>query len=193
MAKILNKIVPWYKISNTYIVDVGKDNAEERTLYEGIVTRIDVSSDGSMSFGFTLSDNVNKEISSDDLTLYEDVNGYKSDISAKTICKNNVAGLIKAIGIALDIFYIYQDESTGQQYLATRGFFINDNLMVEKIDFPDTLTFSRTVDAEGNVSQWKSNANFDGLVEGDVYASREDALKNHKTILKRFGGKEDLV
>lgn len=105
---------------------------------------------------------------------------------------NNVAGLINAIAINPNIFYIYT-ELTGEQYVAPRGFFINDNTIVEEIDFPETLSFTRTMDETGSISGWTSNANFEGLTDSEIYPSREEALKNHKTIIKRFSGKEDLI
>ena len=192
MAKILNKVYPWFKLSHTYIVDIGEDNAERRMLYEGIVTRIDVSSDGTMSFFFTLSEDVTKERASGELKIYEDANAYKLGKTAEESYMNNVAGLINVIAINPNIFYIYT-ELTGEQYVAPRGFFINDNTMVEEIDFPETLSFTRTVDETGNISGWTSNANFEGLTDSEIYPSREEALKNHKTIIKRFSGKEDLI
>ena len=192
MAKILNKTNPWFKVSQIYIVDVDEDNAERRMLYEGIITRIDVSSDGSMSFYFTLSNDVTKEKASSELKIYEDANAYKIGKTAETSYMNNVAGLFNVIGVNQKICYLYI-EPGGEQYVAPRGFFINYDTMVEGIDFPDTLSFTRTVDEAGNPSTWTSNANFEGLAESDIYASREDALKNHRTIIKRFGGKEDTI
>lgn len=192
MAKILNKTNPWFKLSQIYIVDVGEDNAERRMLYEGVVTRIDVSSDGTMSFYFTLSEDVTKERASGELTIYEDANAYKLDKTAEKLYRNNVAGLINAIDLNANIFYIYT-ESSGEQYVAPRGFFVNEDTMVEAIDFPDTLSFTRTVDETGRVSVWTSNANFAELTDDDIYPSREEALKNHRTIIKRFGGKEDSI
>lgn len=192
MASILNKINEWYDLTHTYIVDVDEVTAVKRVLYEGIVTSIDVTADGTMTFYFTLSDGKTADKDASSLSIYESSEAYKAGSKARGKLYRSVVGLFKAMDVNANSIRIIP-QNDGSIYIALDGYYIDEDGQVVKLDFPATLTFMREIGENGEPTPWESNAVFTKLAETDIYATREDALKNQQTVIKRFNGKEDEI
>lgn len=197
MDYITNTTIPVYDLDHIYIVDTNDDNAERRMLLEAMVNQVTIASDGTVSFLFKLAG----ETGATDITasdVYYDMEAYRATGKKTEAIYSTVSNLLNLLGISPDYYETFKATPNSSQLLLPKGYIINDMLMVEELSFPASWEFTRSITSSlgesGNhiveVSGWSHNAKFHGK---EVFATREDALKDHKIKLLRLNGVEENV
>ncbi|PWB10494.1 MULTISPECIES: hypothetical protein [Bacteroidales] len=199
MSQIENKNTPTFDIDHIYIVDRDDDNAKRRMLLEAFVKKVSISKEGTVKFYFQLAGE-SGTIESDLLKIYYDVATYRSEDKVVKQTYQLISELLNELGIPSVLFDCFKAHITSSQFLIPKGFIINDNLMIEPIDFPESWDFERSMQISENngvktvsFSDWTHNANFKGKPIEEIYPTREEALKDHQIKVLRLTGKEDEV
>lgn len=201
MPQIENKNIPSFELDHVYIVDRDDDNAERKRLREAFVKEVTLTSAGTAKFMFQLaqlSGETSTTTDSDLLTIYYDTATFKATNTVVTAIYALISDLLTQLGVPRDVYEFFKANANASQFIVPKGYIINDNIMVEAVDFPASWKFERTLvvnDANGTKTAtfgpWKHNANFYGKTE--IFATREEALKNHKIKVLRLTGDEDQI
>lgn len=190
---IENHNIPTFNLNHVYVVDKDDDNAERRMLQEAIVKKVSITNKGNVSFTFQIAGSTTPE-DSDSLTIYYDVNAYKSHGTVVSQTYTTVSTLLHQLGIQDARFSIIKPTITSTPLIIPKGYIINDKTLVEAVDFPNPWNFERVISTSGSISEtWTHNANFNGLADSEIYATREEALQGHKVKILRLNGTEDEV
>lgn len=199
MSQIENKNIPVFDIDHIYVVDRDDDNAMRRMLREAFVKKVSISYDGTVAFHFQLAGE-SSAIESDLLKIYYDAATYRSKDQVVKQSYGLISELLNRLGIPPALYDHFKANINSSRYLIPKGFIINDDLLVEPVDFPETWDFERTMQVDENngvktvaFSEWSHNANFNGKPVEEIYPTREEALKNHQIKVLRLTGKEDEV
>lgn len=199
MSQIENKNIPTFDIDHIYIVDRDDDNAKRRMLLEAFVKKVSISKDGVVQFHFQLAGETGT-IESDLLKIYYDVATYRAEDKVVKQTYELISDLLNELGIPATLYETFKAHINSSQFLIPKGFIINDNSMIEPIDFPESWDFERTLQVSENngvktasFSDWSHNANFKGKPIEEIYLTREEALKDHQIKVLRLTGKEDEV
>lgn len=195
MAKIENKTTGTYDLAHVYIADRDDDNAERKMLKEAQVNKVTINSLGEATFQFKVAGESSLVDANDDkLILYFDTDAYRASGKRVDTTYKTIPELLADLGISASLFESFKSNPNATPVLVPQGFFINDKTMVEEVTFPENWEFTRTIvkdsETDKETAVWKHNANW---AEKTVYATREQALENHKLKLLRLDGTEDEV
>lgn len=195
MNKIKIKTNPWYSLIETFVADINDDNAEVRMLYEAVVSKVEIDSEGEITYYVKVANDDLKEYKTNDLDLYYNSADYRAGQIVQDAFISSL-DILERLGVSSKTLGV-EHVTTGEKYVVPRGFFINDHTLVEAVDFPATFTFTREIKLNDSnalvIGDWTHNANFNGKTDMEIYNTREEALENHRVKLKKFGGMEILI
>lgn len=202
MNTIQNKNIPVLDLEHTYVVDKGDDNAERHMLQEAFVNQVAIECDkAEVTFSLWLADG-SKDVNPENVTIYYDVDSYRATGKSLVQPYDQILNLLKQMGVPEMVLEAVKGQTTSGYYIQPTGYIIDENLMIQRIDFPDKWVFKRKLkketDADNKVTSititdWEHNANFNGKALNELYATRADALKNHKIRVQRLTGDEEEV
>lgn len=197
MANIYNRNIPAYDLDHVYVADCGDDNIHRHMLREAMVSQVIIDTDGIPHFYFDVADKDAPMASSEMEGVYYNTDSYKNNGIEVDLKYKLTTGILASLGVTSDVYDIVKANPNASQLIVAKGFVVNDDDMVEPVEFPSRWIFTKkvveTTDSSGIVSSaviWEHNANFNGK---HVFATRGDAFDGHKIKLMKLDGTVEEV
>lgn len=105
MNKIKIKTNPWYSLIETFVADINDDNAEVRMLYEAVVSKVEIDSEGEITYYV--------KVANDDLKEYKTKAMHDQQLCAGYIWVYHGDPIPQATIDYLNAQKVYQYDSNG--------------------------------------------------------------------------------